>query len=114
MIAMSTGKVRKRTWGYCPACEKAIGKKALARGGRCPSCAGKVTKRTAYEYSILVDGKRQRKQFPTQAEALDALDALKEETKRPKAPEAPKLTLAEALTSVLALKSRRARTTVSE
>ena len=62
MIAMSTGKVRKRTWGYCPACEKAIGKKALARGGRCPSCAGKVTKRTAYEYTVLVDGKRQRLQ----------------------------------------------------
>ena len=114
MIATSTGKVRKRTWGYCPACEKTIGKKALARGGRCPSCAGKVTKRTAYEYTVLVDGKRQRKQFPSQAEALTALDALKEESKRPKVPNAPRLTLAEALTQTLSLKARRAPRTVSE
>src|SRR3989475_5996625 len=114
MIAMSTGKVRKRTWGWCPACEKTIGKKALTHGGKCPACAGKVTKRTAYEYTVLVDGKRQRKQFPSQAEALEALDALKEESKRPKAPDAPSLTLAEALTQCLSLKARRARATVSE
>src|SRR5262245_26980994 len=114
MIATSTGKVRKRTWGWCPACEKTIGKKALARGGRCPACAGKVAKRTAYEYTVLVDGKRRRKQFPSQAEAQDALDALKDEAKRPKVQPAPTMTLAEALSQCLSLKARRARTTVAE
>src|SRR6267143_5676585 len=84
MIATSTGKVRKRTWGWCPSCEKTIGKKALAHGGKCPACAGKVAKRVAYEYTVLVDGKRKRKQFDSQADALTALDELKEETKRPK------------------------------
>src|SRR3989442_12877398 len=88
MIAMSTGAVSKREWHYCAPCQ------AAWRGKHpCPKCGGKGVKRTAYEYTLIVDGKRERKQFPTRAEAQTALDARKEDVQHPQPVEnAPKLT----------------------
>src|SRR5437762_2376998 len=87
MIATSTGKVRKREWRYCPTCRVSWGEEdgehpAPKTEGQ-SKCSFKGLKRGAYEYSIVVDGKRQRKQFPSKAEAQTALDDLKEELKRP-------------------------------
>jgi len=105
MIELSPGKIRKRTWGYCLAC------KASTVRGRCPKCGGKGQKRIAYEYSLLVtengQRRRERKQFPSRAEAQDGLDARKEELRKPKAPDAPTLTLSDALSRCLELKARR-------
>ena len=56
---MSRGEVYKRTWTY----------------------KGKV--RTAYQFSIAVNGKQVRKQFATKAEAQTELDKFKETLKRP-------------------------------
>ena len=94
MIATSTGKVRKREWRYCPTCRVSWGEEdgehpAPKTEGQ-SKCSFKGLKRGAYEYSIVVDGERKRKQFPSKAEAQDALDARKEEVKRPKIVEPPK------------------------
>ena len=43
-------------------------------------------KRTAYEFSIVHEGKHTRKQFETRAEAQDELDKFKEDLKRPEGP----------------------------
>ena len=103
MIATSIGTVSKREWRYCAPCQ------ASWRGKHsCPKCAGKGVKRTAYEYTLIVDGKRERKQFPTRAEAQTALDARKEEVQHPKPVEAPPVpTLAEVFAKFLAQKSRK-------
>ena len=111
MIATSTGSVSKREWRYCAPCQSSW------RGKHpCPKCGGRGVKRTAYEYSLIVDGKRERKQFPTRAEAQSALDARKEEVlQHPKPVEnAPKLTLGEALDRCLALKVRKRAKTLEE
>src|SRR5262245_38781364 len=90
MRVVPTGEVSKRTWVY---------------EGR---------KRSAYGYSLTViaeDGtrRRYRKQFATRAEAQDALDALREELRNPepKTEPAPSITLGDALTRLLELKSRK-------
>src|SRR2546427_5607353 len=103
MIATSTGTVSKREWRYCAPCQ------ASWRGRHpCPKCGGKGVKRTAYEYSLIVDGKRERKQFPTRAEAQTALDARKEQVQHPKPVEAPPVpTLAEVFAKFLSQKSHK-------
>jgi hypothetical protein len=74
--------IRKRTWTY----------------------AGR--KRTAYEFSIVHDGKRTRKQFPTRAEAQDELDKFRDDLKRPAPVEAPTLTFEAAITRYLVEKRK--------
>ena len=82
MVAVSRGKIIKRTWTW------------------------QGHKRVAYVFDVIVDGVRERKQFPTRAEAQAALDARREEAKNPR-PEIPTLGLGEALTQFLALKARK-------
>jgi integrase len=81
MISLSTGKVYKKQWRYCAACQRPWG----VRNETCPKCGAiKLPKRTAYEYSVVVNGKQRRGQKPSKAEAQDALDAVKAEAKTPK------------------------------
>jgi len=82
--------IRKRTWTY----------------------AGR--KRTAYEFSIVHEGKLSRKQFPTRAEAQDELDKFKDDLKRPAPVEVPTLTLEAASRRYLAAKSRKRSLTEDE
>jgi hypothetical protein len=56
---MATGEVTKRTWVH------------------------KGRSHSAYQYSIAVNGKQVRRQFPTKAEAQTELDKFKDSLKRP-------------------------------
>jgi integrase len=86
MTRVSRGKVKKRTWTW----------------------EGK--KRTAYYFDVAVNGKRERRQYPSQAEAESALDAFREEQRKPVEtiePPLPVLTLAQAAERYLAEKARK-------
>jgi len=90
--------IRKRTWIYCT-------EHGSAKACREHGC-GAGRKRTAYEFTIVHDGKRTRKQFPSRAEALGELDKFRERLKQPKVT-VPTLTLGDALTRYLATLSTR-------
>src|SRR5437879_3171534 len=60
MVAVSRGKIIKRTWTW------------------------QGHKRVAYVFDVTADGRRVRKQYASKQEAQDALDKFREETKNPK------------------------------
>ena len=88
MTRVSRGAIRKRTWKW------------------------KGRNRVAYCFDVVVNGKRERRQYPSQTEAETALDQYREEQRNPK-PQAsavavrPVLTLAQAVERYLAAKARK-------
>ncbi len=85
-MTLSQGSIRKRTWRH--------------NGHRS----------VAYEFTIRVDGKRTRRQYPTKAEAQEALDQFKMEQRNPAPPAvvaAPTMTLAQAFARYDQVKARK-------
>jgi integrase len=69
----------------------------------------KDVRKVGFEFTVVVDGKRIRRTFPTRAEATAALEAFKNETLHPVSPVAApsSITLSEALDRYLQLKARK-------
>jgi integrase len=89
MTRVSRGTIRKRTWKW------------------------KGRNRAAYCFDVVVNGKRERRQYPSQTEAETALDEFREEQRNNRKPvdsveaaPAP-MTLAQAFEKFLALKARK-------
>jgi integrase len=99
---MSRGKILKRTWAVCPIHGMA------SKKCRQEKCTAKKTRRSAFLFEIVVDGKRVTRQFASRQEAIDALEQFKVEQRNPAPPPAPaSRAFGEVVDRYLALQSRR-------
>jgi integrase len=97
---MSRGKILQRTWAVCPIHGMASKKCRLEKS------TAKKTRRYAFLFEVVLDGRRVTKQFASWHEAVDALESFKYEQRHPALPARESRTFGEIVDRYLALQSR--------
>ena len=100
MVKVTRGEVRKRSWISCE-----------DHGKPTKMCCRKGRSRSAWGWTLNVNGKQIRKQgFASESEAQDALDAFRAEQLAPPVEQKPTISLKEAIDRYLAEKARNKAT----
>ena len=100
MVKVTRGEVRKRSWISCE-----------EHGRPSKMCCRKGRSRSAWGWTLNVDGKQIRKQgFASESEAQNALDAFRAEQLAPSVEQKPTISLKEAIDRYLAEKARNKAT----